>query len=168
MAQPLMRAAMQAQPWGGEDPMPQQAATVLAVQDHTCVLALGGTVHPGGQDAGHTSTAATATAAIATHIPGLQPGQRVLATQVEPDGWLVIAAWPAAGQPGPYRFDPATATLHVEAPRLQLAGVAQVELRCGDALVRLSLDGKVQILGAEVLSSAMGAHRIEGASIDLN
>jgi hypothetical protein len=144
--------------------MPQQAATVLAVQGHTCVLALGDTVNPGGQDA----DPATITAAVATHIPGLQAGQRVLATQAEPGGWLVIAAWPAAGQPGPYRFDPATGTLHVEAPRLQLAGVAQMELRCGDALVRLSLDGKVQILGAEVLSSAVGAHRIEGASIDLN
>lgn len=159
MAPPMMQAAMQAaQPRDGAAPLPQQAATVLAVQGHTCVLVLGGTdMEP-----------ATSTATIATHIPGLQPGQRVLVTQAEPGGWLVIAAWPAAGQPGPYRFDPATGTLHVEAPRLQLAGVVLVELRCGDALVRLSLDGKVQILGAEVLSAAVGTHRIEGASIDLN
>lgn len=146
--------------------MPPQDATVLAVQDQGCVLALGG--QHVGQASPAASTPATTAAAIATHIPGLQAGQRVLAMRAGPDGWLVIAAWPAAGQPGPYRFDPATGTLHVEAPRLQLAGVAQVELRCGDARVRLSLDGKVQILGAEVLSSAVGAHRIEGASIDLN
>jgi hypothetical protein len=159
----MMQAARQAQPRDGGAPLPQQqAATVLAVQGPTCVLALGG------QDVDPTTPTATTIAAIATHIPGLQPGQQVLATQAEPGGWLVIAAWPMAGQPGPYRFDPATGTLHVEAPRLQLAGVAQVELRCGDALVRLSLDGKVHILGAEVLSSAEGTHRIEGASIDLN
>jgi len=150
LAQPVMQAA---RPRDDDHPQPQ-AAAVLAVQGPACVLALqyGGPV----------------TAAIATHIPGLQPGQRVLALPAEPGGWLVIAAWPADGQGGPYRFDPATGTLHVEAARLQLAGLAQVELRCGDALVRLSLDGKVQILGAEVLSSAVGAHRIEGASIDLN
>jgi hypothetical protein len=107
-------------------------------------------------------------AAIATHVPSLVPQQRVVLMQAAADDWLVTAAWPAAGSESPFQFDAQSGLLRIHAARLQLSAVGAVELQCGDASVRLSLDGKVQIEGAEILSAAVGAHRIEGASIDLN
>lgn len=105
---------------------------------------------------------------IATHIPQLAAGQKVLAHLDEQGDWLVVAAWPSRDVKPFLRFDPGTGTLLIEAARLQLKGVAGVELRCQDGVVQLGMDGKVQIQGTEILSSAQGSHRIEGGSIDLN
>jgi hypothetical protein len=73
-----------------------------------------------------------------------------------------------AGSESPFQFDTQTKVLRIQASRLQLSAVAAIELQCGDACMRLTLDGKVHIEGADVLSSAVGPNRIEGASIDLN
>jgi hypothetical protein len=107
-------------------------------------------------------------AEISTHLLALKPGQRVVALTSGDDDWLVTAAWPTSMDETAFRFDEKTGTLHVEAPRLQLAALGSVELRCGNTLVSLGIDGKVEISGTEVLTSAIGANRIEGASIDLN
>ena len=136
--------------------MEHAMATVRSVAGAACEIDIGGLPHA---------------AAVATHLPDLVPGQRVAALDGGLDaGWLVIAAWPAPGpaQAPPLNFDPATGTLHIQAARLNLSALAQIELRCGEARIRLSLDGKAQIEGTEVLSAAIGANRIEGASIDLN
>lgn len=107
-------------------------------------------------------------ASIATHIPYLLPGQQVAVLEAG-TGWLVVAAWPQPGQvEQPLHFDPATETLHIQAARLNLSALAKIELCCGEARIRLSLDGKAHIEGAEILSAAIGSNRIEGASIDLN
>lgn len=110
-------------------------------------------------------------AALATHVPPVVRGQRVLA--VEPAGeaeWLVVAAWPAPGEPPPepVSLDPATGTLHVRAARIDLTAVASIELSCGGTKIRLGVDGRVTIDGEEIVSSALGAHRIEGATVDIN
>jgi hypothetical protein len=136
------------------NPSPQQqTATVRSVEGNRCLLDISGTTCP---------------ALISTHLLGLQPGQRVVALCDEENTWLVTAAWPMATDDPLLRFDSKTGTLHIEAPRLQLAALGSIELRCGDAQVSLSIDGKVTVLGDEVLSSAVGSHRIEGATIDLN
>jgi hypothetical protein len=136
------------------NPLPlQQIATVRSVEGNRCLLDISGT---------------TCSAFISTHLLGLQAGQRVVALCDEDNTWLVIAAWPMATDEPLLRFDSKTGVLHIEAPRLQLAALGSVELRCGDARVALSMDGKVTVLGDEVLSSAVGPHRIEGATIDLN
>jgi hypothetical protein len=109
-------------------------------------------------------------AVLAVHLPLVQPSQRVAVLQVEGAEPLVIAAWPeehSSAEPL-FEHDPKTGTLSINAARLKLAGVASVELACGDARLSISLDGRVQILGNEIVSAAVGAHRIEGASIDLN
>jgi hypothetical protein len=101
-------------------------------------------------------------ATISTHLPYLEAGQKVIAIDTgENSGWLIVAAWPI-------QFDASTGTLHIQAARLNLSALAVVELSCGDARIRLSLDGKAHIEGAEIVSSAIGSNRIEGASIDLN
>jgi hypothetical protein len=109
--------------------------------------------------------------AIATHVLGVVPGQRVAVLDGGPDaGRLVIAAWPldGANTAPPLRFDAATGTLHIESARLNVGALASIELHCGDAQLRLTLDGKVHIEGRDIVSAAIGSNRIEGASIDLN
>ena len=109
-------------------------------------------------------------AVLAAHLPLVQPSQRVAVLQVEGAQPLVLAAWPdEQSSAAPlFEHDAKTGTLSINAARLKLAGVASVELACGDARLSISLDGRVQILGNEIVSAAVGAHRIEGASIDLN
>lgn len=110
-------------------------------------------------------------ASVAPHILSLQAGQRVAVLDGGAGvGCLVIAAWPVDGKQAesPLFFDTATGTLHIQAARLNLSALATVELNCGEARIRLTLDGKAQIEGAEILSAAIGSNRIEGASIDLN
>ena len=110
-------------------------------------------------------------ATIATHIPYIVPGQQVAALDVGGyAGWLIVAAWPATDRhiEAPFAFDPATGTLRIKATRLDLAAVVNIELSCGEARLSLSVDGKTQIEGKEILSAAVGSNRIEGASIDLN
>jgi hypothetical protein len=109
-------------------------------------------------------------AVLAAHLPLVQPSQRVAVLQVDGAAPLVMAAWPdeqSSAEPL-FEHDAKTGTLSINAARLKLAGVASVELACGDARLSISLDGRVQILGNEIVSAAVGAHRIEGASIDLN
>ena len=141
-----------------QDPMHQTAqciGIVTSVNAPQCEVAMDG---------------ASQQAIIATHIPFLIPGQQVaLVDGGKEAGWLVIAAWPLPGQAEqPMQFDSATATLSIQAARLNLSALAMIELCCGDAKIRLSLDGKAQIEGSEIVSAAIGANRIEGASIDLN
>jgi hypothetical protein len=131
----------------------QHLATVSSVDGSRCVLDIAGTPCP---------------ATISSHLLNLQLGQRVVAINDGADAWLVIAAWPTEESAKPFRFDEKNGVLHIQAPRLQLAALGSVELQCGDAVVSLSIDGKVEISGTEVFSLAIGANRIEGASIDLN
>jgi hypothetical protein len=130
-------------------------ATVKSVVLPNCEIDVDGTIY---------------TASISTHLPYLQHGQKIVALDTgENSGWLIIAAWPMEGQAKPpLEFDASTGTLHIQAARLNLSALAVVELSCGDARIRLSLDGKAHIEGAEIVSSAVGSNRIEGASIDLN
>jgi hypothetical protein len=58
--------------------------------------------------------------------------------------------------------------LRIEASRLQLTGLAGVELRCGDAVLRLTAQGELLTQAQSITQAAIGAHRLEGASIDLN
>lgn len=107
-------------------------------------------------------------ASLATHITQLQADQQVVAMTTGPDQWLVLAALPVPGTTPPISFDPATGTLHISAPRLQLSAVGTVALTCGDTAITLSMDGLLALRGQDILSTAVSSHRIEGASIDLN
>ena len=129
-------------------------ATVKSLTASACEIDIAGTVYP---------------AAVATHVLQLAPGQQVALFDGGEAGWLVIAAWPLAGQAQPLlHYETATGTLNVHAARLTLSALAAIDLQCGDARLRLTLDGKAQIEGMEILSAATGSNRIEGGSIDLN
>jgi hypothetical protein len=59
-------------------------------------------------------------------------------------------------------------TVERNGDELLLQAEAAIELRCGDASLRLSADGRVELRGATVISHATGLNRIRGASIKLN
>ncbi len=44
----------------------------------------------------------------------------------------------------------------------------ELELRCGEALVRLTRDGRVVVQGIQVSSEAKGLQRIRGAAVRIN
>jgi hypothetical protein len=113
------------------------------------------------------------TASLATHVPGVAPGQRVV-LQCTPDPFsraaLIVAAYPLHN--GPHAptldYDPASSTLKITATRLELTGLDAVSLRCGDASVRLDIHGELSCQADRILSAALGSHRIEGASVEIN
>ena len=60
-------------------------------------------------------------------------------------------------------------------PRVELDGRTltftaedQIVLRCGQASITLTADGKILIKGAHLLSRASGANRIRGGSVQIN
>lgn len=119
----------------------------------------------------------TLTAALACHVGAVLPGQQVLVVSAEGIAPLVIAAYRSAATPAqspataatpPMQFDDASGTLVIQANLLSLRGVAQVELRCGEAVLRLTAQGEILSQAQAITQAAIGPHRIEGASIDLN
>ena len=44
----------------------------------------------------------------------------------------------------------------------------EIELRCGEAKLRITRDGKLIILGDEVVSRARGRNRIKGGTVNIN
>lgn len=112
-------------------------------------------------------------ARLATHVPGAEPGQQVvlqcLASAPESTA-LVVAAYPLDSSPQPplFDYDPDRRTLRISAARLELSGLDTVALRCGDASIRLDVQGEISSQGERILSAALGSHRIEGASVEIN
>lgn len=114
-------------------------------------------------------------AALASHVPGVVPGQAVLlAIPADPASYpsaaLVIAAWPTHGAPmtPPWQFDRSTGTLTLAANNIELGAVNSVLLNCGDARMQFTRDGVVETRGQSITSAAIETHRIEGGSIELN
>jgi hypothetical protein len=52
--------------------------------------------------------------------------------------------------------------------QLFLRAQEELTLQCGDAKIVLRRDGKVTIVGKEILSRAQDRHRIRGATVDIN
>jgi hypothetical protein len=65
---------------------------------------------------------------------------------------------------------PPAAPQHVEVDgrKIELRAQEAITLRCGDASITLTKDGKIVIRGAHVVSHAAGLNRIRGGSIQLN
>lgn len=113
----------------------------------------------------------TIEAQASTHLPALVVGQSVLLV-FDPAGDrkpLVTAAWPAPDAPPafPWAFDPATGDLSLLAATLNLEA-GTLTLKSGDARLRLTADGVVELRGDRITSAAIETHRIEGGSIEFN
>lgn len=106
-------------------------------------------------------------AQLATHVPGVALGQRVLVA-LDGAACLIIAAWPQANQTPLLQFDAALGRLQINAAQLDIQALSTLELVCGPTRISLDVSGRLEIHGNDILSSAMGAQRIEGGSIDFN
>ncbi|WP_224368420.1 DUF6484 domain-containing protein [Hyalangium versicolor] len=56
----------------------------------------------------------------------------------------------------------------VDGERIILTGEKEIELRCGDASISLSRNGKIVIRGAYVETRAKGTNRIKGGAVQIN
>lgn len=61
-----------------------------------------------------------------------------------------------------------TSKFKVDGERIVLHAEREIELRCGDASIRLTRAGKVLIRGEYVLTRSRGANKIKGAYVDIN
>lgn len=105
-------------------------------------------------------------AAVASHIPGLLPGQQVILGGNAASGYLVTAAWPHPDLPPLMQIQ--DGRLRIQATQVELEALQSLELVCGDARIQLNLAGQLSLHGQHILSAAVGSQRIEGGSIDLN
>lgn len=59
-------------------------------------------------------------------------------------------------------------TLHIDGKRVVLEGQEEVVLKCGEASITLTRNGKVVIRGKYLLSRSSGVNRILGGSVQVN
>ena len=69
--------------------------------------------------------------------------------------------WPLAERPGQVEVD-------ADGERLLVSAKEQLVLRCGEASITLTKEGKVLIQGAYVSSRSSGVNRIKGGSVQIN
>jgi hypothetical protein len=71
------------------------------------------------------------------------------------------AAFPALPTGAPF-------ALEVDGERVDLVAQHQLVLRCGEASITLTREGKILLRGTYVSSSSSGVHRIHGAAVEIN
>jgi hypothetical protein len=73
-------------------------------------------------------------------------------------------------EPGdqPSAADGPSVDLTIDRRRIVLDARQEVVLRCGKASIRLTADGKVEVQGADVVSSARRTNRIRGGAVKIN
>jgi hypothetical protein len=65
-------------------------------------------------------------------------------------------------------WPPGEREAQVDGERIILTGEKEIELRCGDASISLSKNGKIVIRGAYVETRAKGTNRIKGGAVQIN
>jgi hypothetical protein len=58
--------------------------------------------------------------------------------------------------------------IYIRGRRFTVDADEEIELRCGEAKVRITRDGKVVVLGNDVISRARRRHRIKGGTVNIN
>lgn len=113
--------------------------------------------------------------AVATHVPMPLPGQTVLLARPAEAPALVVAAYgalpsavPVPAAPPLFDFDAQSGVLTIHAHCIKLEGVGSIELHCADAMLRLNAHGELLSQAQTITQAAIGSHRIEGASVDIN
>lgn len=103
-----------------------------------------------------------------------QIGQGVALSLVAPGQALLLGlVWQAAAS-APGEPDAATAAgcpplaLTVDGRRKVVKAEQELELRCGEAAILLSADGRIQLRGTYITSHASATQRIVGASVHVN
>jgi hypothetical protein len=58
--------------------------------------------------------------------------------------------------------------LRVDGQEVVLSAQGSIELRCGEAMIRLEADGRIELRGTYVTSQASATQRIRGGSVQIN
>ncbi len=66
------------------------------------------------------------------------------------------------------RSVPAEAEVIVDGGRVELTAAREIELRCGEAAIVLTADGRIELRGSYITSHATSTQRILGASVNVN
>jgi hypothetical protein len=109
-----------------------------------------------------------ARALLAAEPPGgsLEPlvGRAVILVPLDSDDARVaILGWVAEPRPGtPVR------RLEVNGERIVISATEELELRCGEARVTLTADGRVLVKGRGILNHAREVNRIRGGQVRIN
>jgi hypothetical protein len=74
----------------------------------------------------------------------------------------IVIGWVEPARPDQAR------TLRVDGRRVRIQAEQEIELRCGDASLTLTADGRVLIQGRGVLSHAREVNRIRGGQVKIN
>lgn len=59
-------------------------------------------------------------------------------------------------------------TVKLDGERVVLTADREIVLRCGEASITLTQDGKIVVKGANLVQTATGLNRIKGASVQIN
>ena len=70
--------------------------------------------------------------------------------------------------PAPIAAERETAEATIDGERIVLAAEKEILLRCGEASIQLTCEGKVYVRGANLLSRSSGPNRIKGGSVRIN
>lgn len=64
--------------------------------------------------------------------------------------------------------EPASLDALIDGQRVTLQGEREIELRCGEAAIILSADGRIILRGTYITSHASATQRILGGSVNVN
>ena len=108
------------------------------------------------------------------HAPApLTAGEDVLIARPGPPGEpgvIMGAVRPAAAAPEAPALEaaPPGQPLEIRSRELIIEAGDELTLRCGEASIRITRDGKIVIRGEHILSRAKGTQRIKGGSVAIN
>lgn len=80
----------------------------------------------------------------------------------------IVMGWLRHGEGWPLPERPGHVEVHADGERLMVSAKEQLVLRCGQANITLTCDGRIVIRGRSVVSHAEGVNRIRGGSVQLN
>jgi hypothetical protein len=83
-----------------------------------------------------------------------------------PQGALLLGpVWQAPAAPAPATPTP---TLTADGQRHVVEAAQEIELRCGEAAIVLTADGRIQLRGTYITSHASATQRLVGGSVHVN
>lgn len=129
---------------------------------------------PVASQSGEAEVPALGRLAVAHSLVPLLPehlGQQVALSLLAPGQALVLGLlWggetPAAPQAPALAHEPLSLT--VDGHREVIEGAQELELRCGEAAIVLTADGRIQLRGTYITSHASATQRIVGGSVHVN
>jgi hypothetical protein len=95
-------------------------------------------------------------------------GREVLVCFAGKENTPVVVGLVAKPGDQPLAADGPGVDLTIDRQRIILDARQEVVLRCGKACIRLTADGKVEVQGADVVSSARRTNRIRGGAVKIN